>query len=517
VLGAGGVAAWGADIVVVSVYKLAGSPTGVGAVVVRRGGEGERALLATAASRYFSGGRAVAAVDVWDASVFQPGPAGVEACLEMGTPDLDALAAVPAAVAEVLGAMGGMDGVRAVACGVAALFRRALVDRMAGRVVVHADGGAVAQGPVVAFSVFGERGEAVGCREVRDVLFAEGVHVRAGCMCNPGACAEAVGWRVVRGEGQDGGGGMRCEEDAPDVVDGRHVGIVRASFGWASVEKDAERILDVLLRCWGPRVVRAPAAGGGVADGRVAGLRLFLVKGCDGEGVDEAAGFGGGFEGDRVYGVVCGKSGVLLNRKTAPAVRELRATGGELMRGGRDTRERGLALAGERLRERSAAWLRGGGLDAWVRRGGGPLANRGGSVHVVNAASAAAVAAALGWAAASVVDAARANVVVDGLPAWAEEAWADPRAALLVGGVRIAALQRCTRCAAMNVDGGEPLAAVVRARRALGMERSVCFGLIGTVEGDGGRVRVGDPVRVVFEEGGGGGNEPRPPHGDRCL
>lgn len=60
-------------------------------------------------------------------------------------------------------------------------------DARAGRGVV------VGQGPVVAFNVQRADGSFVGYREVERLASLHAILLRTGCLCNPGACAQALG------------------------------------------------------------------------------------------------------------------------------------------------------------------------------------------------------------------------------------------------------------------------------------------------------------------------------------
>lgn len=49
------------------------------------------------------------------------------------------------------------------------------------------------QGPVLAMSFVGPGGEPVGHAEVGKLAALEGIQLRTGCFCNPGACQAALG------------------------------------------------------------------------------------------------------------------------------------------------------------------------------------------------------------------------------------------------------------------------------------------------------------------------------------
>lgn len=49
------------------------------------------------------------------------------------------------------------------------------------------------QGPTVTFSVFWDDGSPLGYRQLEQLASLQGIHLRTGCLCNPGACARALG------------------------------------------------------------------------------------------------------------------------------------------------------------------------------------------------------------------------------------------------------------------------------------------------------------------------------------
>lgn len=89
----------------------------------------------------------------------------------------------------------------------------------------------------------------------------------------------------------------------------------------------------------------------------------------------------------------------------------------------------------------------------------------------------------------------RANVLVEGAPPYAEDAWARIR----IGTIPVRLTRPCERCAVPTIDpatgarGPEPLRALASYRRR---GRGVVFGMNAVHEGEG-ELRVGDPVEVL--------------------
>ena len=293
------------DFVALSYYKMFGYPTGLGALVARRD------ALASLRPRYFGGGVA-AGVDA-DENFFSR-RSGAEG-LEDGTLDFAAVAAVPIGFRWLANLArtsrpNSREGAAAVDARARAIARRlarrlaALRHRNGARVVrlhgaawiEHGDdaanaisrGASRSRGGTVAFSVLRPDGSPVGCVRVERAAAAEGVHVRAGCCCNPGACERAV--RAPPGRPRRArAAGKTCGDDV-DVDDaGVAIGVVRASFGASSAREDADRLADVVARHFEERDVRFVTetclGGGRSPEGRgeatrVTRVAIFPMKGA---------------------------------------------------------------------------------------------------------------------------------------------------------------------------------------------------------------------------------------------
>lgn len=225
------------DYVVLSIYKIAGYPTGVGALVARHD------ALAALERPWFSGGTVDWVSVQSEARQLRQGAAA----FEDGTVPFLSLGAVPAALALVhelqprlrpqlgaltrflLQALGGLrhhDGTPMVA--------------------IHGPATTDHRGATVAFSVLTASGEVVPFWDIEREASEAGLAVRGGCFCNPG-CAERALMLPANAAKQfaEVPGGF-THAKAAAALGGKAVGAVRVSLGLGSVQRDVERLLEFI-------------------------------------------------------------------------------------------------------------------------------------------------------------------------------------------------------------------------------------------------------------------------------
>lgn len=231
------------DFCCLSLYKLTGYPTGVGALIVRR------AALAALHRPWFAGGT----VDwVSVQTVRHRLKRGAEGW-EDGTPSFLDLAAVPDALGWL--ASLGMHAVQAHAERLTSQFisglARLRTRRGAPRIALYGPAELAERGATVAFNVLDDGGRVIPYEQVEQAAAAEGIALRGGCFCNPGAAEQAFGI--------DAHEAARCLRrlarrpfsipEMRDCLGGRPVGALRASFGIPNTPADVARVLAVLDRC----------------------------------------------------------------------------------------------------------------------------------------------------------------------------------------------------------------------------------------------------------------------------
>jgi len=227
------------DFVVLSLYKIAGYPTGVGALVARR------EALPRLRRPAFAGGT------VQWVSVQRPrhrliaGPEG----FEDGTGHFLAVGAVPAALAAVQ----QVDRAR-LSRHVGRLTSTLLSGLEAIRhddgtrlVTVHGPESLDARGATVAISLRTMDGRPIPYWDVEEAAQRQGIAVRGGCFCNPGCAEHALGFPIHRTARCLTRLGARFTMPAfADCMDGHAVGAIRISLGLGSIMSDVGRGLAFL-------------------------------------------------------------------------------------------------------------------------------------------------------------------------------------------------------------------------------------------------------------------------------
>jgi selenocysteine lyase/cysteine desulfurase len=229
------------DFVAISLYKIAGYPSGLGALIARR------EALAQLQRPSFAGGT------VQWASVQHARHrllAGVEG-FEDGTVPFLAVGAVPAALDAVASV-----GRERLASHLSALTAELLDELEALR---HRSGAPLAsvlgpattesRGATIALALRGADSAVIPYWEVEQAARDEGIAVRGGCFCNPGCAEEAFGFPA--GETakclQALGDNFTIPRFA-DCLGGRVVGAIRISLGLGSIRADVSRAISFLSR-----------------------------------------------------------------------------------------------------------------------------------------------------------------------------------------------------------------------------------------------------------------------------
>ena len=167
------------DFVTLSFYKMFGHPTGVGALLIRR------TALASLKRPWFAGGTVNFASVQGQAHVLSPN----EAAYEDGTLNYLSVPAVEIGLLHLQSI--GMETIaERVRCLTGWLLEELLALRHSnGRAMVRIYGPATTQarGGIVTLNLYDPLGHLLDYRRVEELAGAEGISLRTGCFCNPGA------------------------------------------------------------------------------------------------------------------------------------------------------------------------------------------------------------------------------------------------------------------------------------------------------------------------------------------
>jgi selenocysteine lyase/cysteine desulfurase len=217
------------DFLVLSFYKMFGYPTGLGALVARRG------ALAALRRPWFAGGTVTYASVAARTHHLRQGHEG----FEDGTPDFLAVSALAAGFDLVEGV--GMERLERRVVSLATRLRDGLSRVPAVRVYGLSTSG------TVTLNVFDREGFPVPFERIEERARAAGIALRGGCFCNPGAAEAALGFDTETVEclaalhdGFSIPALRRC------LGPKRAVGAVRLSVGLANSEEDVDRAVECL-------------------------------------------------------------------------------------------------------------------------------------------------------------------------------------------------------------------------------------------------------------------------------
>eukprot|EP00753_Platysulcus_tardus_P021037 PLAT8594.1.p1 GENE.PLAT8594.1~~PLAT8594.1.p1 ORF type:complete len:800 (-),score=345.06 PLAT8594.1:852-3251(-) len=304
-----------ADFVALSFYKMFGYPTGLGALLVRK--QAASALQKV----YFGGGTVLASsVDVaWH--VLRP---AISARLEDGSLSFLSIAALRHGL-QLLTEL-RMEAVQEHTFTLIALLYSSMCDlrHYNGAPVCQVYGkhdacDPEAQGGVLMLNLLRADGSYVGYAEVEKVASLNNIQIRTGCFCNPGACQAYLGLSHERVKAHYDAGHVCWDEN--DVIDGQPTGAVRLSVGYMTTVSDMSTWLQFVKQYFvQSEPPRLPAAlppppslldGAAIGEPRLSRLYVFPIKSCAGMRVSAWPMGPRGLLYDREWSVVDGNRQVL--------------------------------------------------------------------------------------------------------------------------------------------------------------------------------------------------------------
>ncbi|KAJ2503451.1 hypothetical protein GGH96_000241 [Coemansia sp. RSA 1972] len=231
----------GPDFVAMSMYKIFGAPTGLGALLIRRSSV---PFLRT--KRYFGGGTVAGLTFDQPWQVYR---SDIEARMEDGTVNFHDIISLHHALDAHAKIYGSIDIVARHARAVTdyAVSRLRVLQHQNGKLVceVYGHTGESVFGPTVAFNVKDRAGKYIGYMEVERLAVMAGISLRAGRFCNPGAAQK---WLCLSAQElmKHASLGYVCGDDH-DLVDEKPVGALRVSFGAMTSIEDIDQLVKFLL------------------------------------------------------------------------------------------------------------------------------------------------------------------------------------------------------------------------------------------------------------------------------
>ncbi|KAJ4165616.1 hypothetical protein LMH87_007240 [Akanthomyces muscarius] len=189
-------------------------------------------------------------------------------------------------------------------------------------------------GPVVSFNIRSSLGAWIPLGEFEKLAIINKVHIRTGGLCNPGGIAAALDlqpWEMKK----NFSAGFRCGLDN-EIMNGKPVGVIRASFGAMSVEADVDGFLDFMeeffVEANTPQLledVSMSANSIGKPPLRVKSITVYPIKSCGGFIVPAGTNWPIRSEGlawDREWCLLHKGSGQALSQKRYPRMALIRPT-----------------------------------------------------------------------------------------------------------------------------------------------------------------------------------------------
>jgi len=226
------------DFVCVSFYKMFGYPTGVGCLLARS------KVLATLRRPWFAGGTVNFATVSGRACILSPGEAG----FEDGTLNYLAIPAVEIGLRHLRSV--GLDVIHTRVRTLTGWLLQRLVDlqHSNGHHMVRIYGPTTtdSRGGTITLNFYDPEGHLLDYRRVEEMAGAQGISLRTGCFCNPGAgeTAEGINESDVRAALElDANMNLARFLELVTSRGGKSAGAIRVSFGLVSNFADAHRFI----------------------------------------------------------------------------------------------------------------------------------------------------------------------------------------------------------------------------------------------------------------------------------
>ncbi|KAL9050122.1 MAG: hypothetical protein Q9162_006828 [Coniocarpon cinnabarinum] len=185
------------------------------------------------------------------------------------------------------------------------------------------------QGPIVAFNVADSDGVLISCTEVERLAGLHNIHIRSGGLCNPGGVADSLGLSSQDLK-RSLSAGYKCGTEH-DIVNGKSMGMLRASFGAMSNDADVSAFIDFIkdnFRIQNHLPITADKSNClsdspelAQAQAQVKDLIVYPIKSCSGFSIPPHHSWPmqpHGLKWDRQWCIVDSATGNLLTQKRCP-------------------------------------------------------------------------------------------------------------------------------------------------------------------------------------------------------
>lgn len=141
-------------------------------------------------------------------------------------------------------------------------------------------------GPTVSFNVCYRDGSVIGYDEVSRLatLNSPPIQIRTGCFCNPGGCQDAIS--LTNADVLENFASGHVCGDRRGIVNGKHTGAVRASFGKDSIWEDMDALASFIERTFVSRGEVLRSSGSDDCDQaldssmKIEQLFIYPIKSC---------------------------------------------------------------------------------------------------------------------------------------------------------------------------------------------------------------------------------------------
>ncbi|KAG5683520.1 hypothetical protein PVAND_012794 [Polypedilum vanderplanki] len=178
------------------------------------------------------------------------------------------------------------------------------------------------QGGVVTFNLKRPDGSFVGFAEFASIAALHNIIIRTGCFCNPGACQTHL--KLTNKDLKKHFDAGHVCGDLNDLVDGIPTGCIRVSFGYMNTKEDVDKLLKIVESCYVQKVEnfeidKPKEILNGESKAILKSIRIYPIKSCGAMKIDTEWPLSRtGLKYDREWMIMNGNNGTSLTQKNEP-------------------------------------------------------------------------------------------------------------------------------------------------------------------------------------------------------